>query len=111
MNRRVGRWTITYHLIKDMVIPLNHACNTLKDIKHLLTQLEQSKILRRKLLRFEIILKDIRENRIRIDNAIRSTVHLFEDSYNDEKLKRHINHLVKDKSINDDQREALLKKS
>ena len=51
----------------------------LKVIKHLLTQLERSKILRSKLLRFEIILKDIRENQNRVDNAIRSTVHLFED--------------------------------
>ena len=53
-----------------------------------------------------MILKDIRENRI--DNAICSTAHLFEDSYNDEKLQRPINHLVKEKSINEDQREALL---
>ena len=56
-----------------------------------------------------MILKDIRENRNRIDNVIRSTAHLFKDSYNEEKLQRHINHLVKEKAINVDQHEALLK--
>ena len=54
-------------------------------------------------------MKDIRENRIRIDNAIRSTVPLFDGSNNEEKLQRHINYLAKEKSINDDQREALVK--
>ena len=81
----------------------------LKEIEHLLTQLERSKILRSNLIRFETILKDIRENRIRIDNAIRSTVPLFNGSNNEEKLQRHINYLAKEKSINDDQREALVK--
>ena len=81
----------------------------LKEIEHLLTQLERSKILRSNLIRFETILKDIRENRIRIDNAIRSTVPLFDGSNNEERLQRHINYLAKEKSINDDQREALVK--
>ena len=81
----------------------------LDDIKTLLIQLEKSKILKSNLIRFETILDDIRENRHRITNAIHPMALIFEDSNNEEELVHHINHMVREKLINDEQREKLLR--
>ena len=80
-----------------------------KDIKNLLTQLERSKILRSSLIRFETILKDIQENRIRIDNAIRPMAFIFEGSNNAEEQLRHLNHMLRMEMIDEEQHAALLK--
>ena len=81
----------------------------LDDVKTLLIQLEKSKILKSNLIRFETILDDIRENRHRITNAIHPMALIFEDSNNEEELVHHINHMVREKLINDEQREKLLR--
>ena len=75
----------------------------LDDIKILLTQLKRSKIPRKMLIRFETILNDIRENQYRVTNAIRPMVLIFEDSKNREDLLHHINHMIRQKVINEEQ--------
>ena len=81
----------------------------LNDIKAVLIQLERSRILKSNLTRFETVLNDIRENRHRITKAIRPMAFIFENSNNEEELIRHINHMVREKLINEEQREELLK--
>ena len=81
----------------------------LDDIKILLKQLKQSKIHRKMLIRFETILNDIRENQYRVTNAIRPMVLIFEDSKNREDLLHHINHMIRQKVINEEQQKELLK--
>lgn len=51
----------------------------------------------------------IREHRHRITKAIRPMTFNFEGSNNEEELIRHINHMVREKLINQEQRENLLK--
>ena len=81
----------------------------LDDIKILLTQLKGSKIPRKMLIRFETILNDIRENQYRVTNAIRPMVLIFENSTNREDLLHHINHMIRQKVINEKQGKELLK--
>ena len=81
----------------------------LDDIKILLTQLKGSKIPRKMLIRFETILNDIRENQYRVTNAIRPMVLIFEDSKNREDLLHHINHMIRQKVITEEQGKELLK--
>ena len=81
----------------------------LKDIKNLLTQLKKSKIPTTMLIRFETLLNDIRENQNRVSNAIRSLVLITKDSNNKEDLLRHINDLIRQKLINEEQGKDLLK--
>ena len=61
------------------------------------------------LIRFETILNDIRENQYRVTNAIRPMVLIFEDSKNREDLLHHINHMIRQKVINEKQGKELLK--
>ena len=77
----------------------------LEDIKALLIQLEKSNILRSNLIRFENVLNEIQENRHRITKAIRPMAFIFDDSNNEEEQVRPIDHMVREKLINEEQRE------
>ena len=81
----------------------------LGEIKILLTQLEQSKIPRSMLIRFENLLDDIRENQIRVSNAVQPMVLINKESNNREDLLHHINDMIRQKVINEEQAKELLK--
>ena len=83
-----------------------------QDISNLLIKLQKSGISRNKLIRFESILNDIRENRHRVTDAIRKlTAVLDKDNpSNEEDQLRMLNQLVANNIISEEQYDALKKK-
>ena len=81
----------------------------LEDILELLNKLKDSKP-RSKLLRIEMILQDIRENRKRVQDALRHVYNVFKDNDTPEERMRVLQHLLKHKLISMEQYDNLKEK-
>ena len=84
----------------------------LEEIRNLISKLKQSKIPKSKLIRFESILDDIRENRYRVTDVIRRMALVFDEEYpsDAEEQLRSLKQLVRSKGINDEQYNTLKEK-